>query len=72
MWQYEFPEDEIKIAAGYEIREDQLDFNLPYFAEKLPSGDSLHEICGDMIYTITLSGGLCEEPVADCSEIVIT
>ena len=73
LWQYQLQEDEDKVAAGYEVRDPQVDFNLPYFAGTLPSGDSLLDTCGEMVYTITLRGGLCDGLEADpCPEIVIT
>lgn len=51
------------------MREPMLTFNLPYFKVELPSGADIIETCGEMQYSITLTGGVC---ATDCSAIQLT
>ena len=37
---------------GYEIRQDEIIFELPFFDPILASGDDIYLMCGDLIYTV--------------------
>ena len=39
---------------GYEIRQDEITFELPFFDPVLASGDDIYLMCGDLIYTVTV------------------
>ncbi len=43
------------MAAGYEVRDPELTFNLPYFTPELESGDNITEMCGPLKYTVMIS-----------------
>ena len=43
------------LVAGYEVRDPELTFNLPYFIPELKSADNITEMCGPLEYTVTIS-----------------
>ena len=55
------------IALGYEVRSDQVSFELPYLNLTLLSEDDIITMCGNMLYTINL----LEKEIADFPDIQI-
>ena len=43
------------IEAGYEIRDDALSFNLPYFQPSLKSNNNITTMCGPLVYTVLVN-----------------
>jgi len=41
-------------VSGYEVRDPPLTFDLPFFAPLLPSQDNIIEMCGPLVYTVTI------------------